>query len=103
MNVLNKGLRGKTKKSRRGVGGNVPYVKEFDADGNVANPIRGIYAPEFDTRRQRRAHKNETPFKGNVGHVSLTVVKTAKYRREYQQIINKKTGKKRVIKHYLAN
>jgi len=34
---------------------NIPYVKEYNKNGEVINPIRGIYTSPFPNRRTRRA------------------------------------------------
>lgn len=33
---------------------NIPYRKSFDENGNVSNPIVGLYPQPFDNRRTRR-------------------------------------------------
>jgi hypothetical protein len=33
---------------------NTPYVKQFDKNGTLLNPIRGIYKNPFPNRRERR-------------------------------------------------
>ena len=33
---------------------NVPYVKQYDAYGNVINPIKGDYKSVFPNRKERK-------------------------------------------------
>ena len=79
---------------------NEPYVKHYDENGQVSNPIKGIYKSQFDNRRQRRQHLNETRFMGNTKGVCLTVVKIGKYLRIRQPEIDK-DGNPKLIDHYL--
>ena len=72
---------------------NKPYVKEYK-DGKLINPIESVYNSEFPNRAARRY--KPTRFRGNQKGISLTVVKTEKYKRVIQliQIIEKdKKGK----------
>lgn len=63
---------------------NIPYKKTFDKDGKLENPIDGFCSPAFPNRKTRR---QKTPrFRGNNKGVSLTVVKTQKYKRVMQLI-----------------
>ena len=63
---------------------NIPYVKTFDKDGKLENPIDGFYSPAFPNRKTRR--QKSPRFRGNNKGVSLTVVKTQKYKRVMQLI-----------------
>lgn len=36
---------------------NVPYVKQYDAQGNLINPINGEYRSTGPNRRMRRANR----------------------------------------------
>ena len=78
---------------------NVPYVKVYDKNGNVTNPIKEVYLSKFDNRKARRSFKNETRFIGNGKNYHLTVLKESRFVRFVQEIITK-TGIKR-INHYL--
>ena len=42
---------------------NIPYVKKFNENGELINPIASVYASEFPNREKRR-HK-PTRFRGN--------------------------------------
>lgn len=68
---------------------NIPYVKKFNENGELINPITSVYASEFPNRFERR--RKPTRFKGNKKGISLTIVKTEKYKRVIQliQIIEK--------------
>lgn len=79
---------------------NEPYIKQYDENGKIANPIEGIIIPKFPNRRERRQHLNETRFMGNTKGVCLTVVKIGKYLRIRQPEIDK-SGKPKLIDHYL--
>jgi len=86
---------------------NKPYVKQYDKNGIVINPIIGSYVNEFNNRRVRREVINEKRFYGESKNHHLTVVKTMKYNRHKQIIYcrNPKTGEytgeRRIIEHYL--
>ena len=80
---------------------NVPYVKKYDKNGNVSNPINEVYLSKFDNRKARRSFKNEIPFKGNTGHINLTVIKESKFIRFIQSILDLKNHRIKRIKHYL--
>lgn len=72
---------------------NKPYVKEYK-DGKLINPIVSEYKSEFPNRKDRRFKPDR--FRGNQKGISLSVVKTDKYKRVIQliQIIEKdKKGK----------
>ena len=82
---------------------NVPYVKKYDTKGEVSNPItkEKPYVNEFENRKQRREHLNQPDFRGNTKGVSLTVNREAKFYRFIQQLVDKKTGKRKSILHYI--
>jgi hypothetical protein len=82
---------------------NVPYVKQFDENGVVKNPINGKYVNEFPNRSQRNAKK---PRDVNNGKTTPTVIfGRFRYIKRFQFIpesLNKK-GKllrERFILHY---
>ena len=92
---------------------NIPYVRMYDKNGEFMNPIIGFYKSDFPNRKQRREKIKR--FRGNKKGISLSVVKTQKYKRVMQliQIIEKdKKGnpiqqtvennhiKRNVINHY---
>lgn len=82
---------------------NIPYVKEYDADGVLTNPIEKKFTNPFPNRSERRAELRSKPFKGNKKGISLTVINngmgSAKYER-VQQLISLGNGKFKTINHY---
>jgi hypothetical protein len=78
---------------------NVPYVKKYDENGNVSNPIKDIYKSEDSNRRTRRDADKTEKFYGESANHHLSVVQTGKYRRR-KQIIHCKNGEKKTILHY---
>ena len=87
---------------------NIPYVKQFDENGVITNPIIGKYVNEYENRAERKKFKQKQRFYGESKNHHLTVVKSVKYRR-VKQIIEckdkkgKLTGEIRVIEHYLLS
>jgi hypothetical protein len=86
---------------------NAPYVKQFDENGVVTNPINGKYVNEFPNRSQRNAkkprdfnNKNSTP---TVIHGRFRYIK----RFQFIEAGKNKKGKflsARTVLHYdLAN
>jgi hypothetical protein len=80
---------------------NVPYVKQYDNNGNCTNPINVSYMSFFPNRKQRSEHLNQIPFKGNGLNYPITVLKESKYLRQVQYIMDAKTQKIKKIHHYL--
>jgi len=89
---------------------NKPYVKFFNKEGILENTISGIYSSEFPNRTARRSKPKR--FRGNNKGVSLTVVKTSKYKRVMQliqmvgnlrnQTVENKHIVRKVINHYVG-
>lgn len=79
---------------------NKPYVKQYDANGNVSNPIKGSYLNKHPNRKERRKHLNHPPFIGNSKGTPMTIFKTLRYMRVVQ-VITDKEGKVKRVKHYL--
>lgn len=77
---------------------NIPYVKQFDNNGVLLNPIKGSYLSEFHNRRARR--EKSTRFYGESKNYHLTVTGTIKYLRLKQYEFDKE-GNKKVIEHYI--
>jgi hypothetical protein len=77
---------------------NTPYKKQINANGEVANPIKGIYKNEFPNRKTRRMRPEK--FKGNGKNFSLTVTGKLRYSRNIQEIILADGSIKR-IRHYV--
>jgi hypothetical protein len=85
---------------------NVPYVKRYNKEGDVANPISAIYEHDFPNRRERREKLNQVRFHGESKNFHLTVVRTVKFHRWRQFIALKDkkgryTGEVKTIEHYL--
>lgn len=76
---------------------NTSYVKKYNAEGMLENPILNSYKQSSPNRSQRRPKKNR--FKGNGKNHSLTVVGPNKYTRTLQ-LERDKDGKKKTIYHY---
>jgi len=81
---------------------NTPYVKQYDKNGVLLNPIVGGYYHEFPNRAERRRAAHPKRFRGNHKGISLTVNQNVKYRRVMQVVFDKDTGKKKNILHYLT-
>lgn len=80
---------------------NKPYVKEYNALGEVSNPITKSN-PYISGQSQRSATReiyNKVPFHGTGKNFPLTVTKNAKYLR-FTQIERDKEGNRKVILHY---
>lgn len=67
---------------------NTPYVKQYDDNGNVSNPIEGTYLSKFKNRHERRKKMKEFP------HIKQFVNCRDKQGGEL-------TGEVRMIKHYI--
>ena len=79
---------------------NKPYVKQFDVNGKLLNPITksNPYFSVFDNRKKR--HTKEKRFNNNRNSYPLTVFKTDKFVRQIQHIFLK-DGSIKSILHYL--
>lgn len=83
---------------------NVPYVKRFDENGNVTNPIVNYYVSPNRNRRDRRAGLQKNRFRGNKKHRdgkcnSMTVIGIDRYIR-FMQVIPDGNGGVKNIYHY---
>jgi len=76
---------------------NIPYRKQYDAQGNITNPIKERYISVLPNRAERR--RKEGRFHGNGNNYHLTISAGSKYRREMQFILTKE-NKIKVIYHY---
>jgi hypothetical protein len=76
---------------------NTPYVKKYNAEGILENPIINHYL-SHGNRKQRRPKKNR--FTGNGKNHSLTVVGPNRYSRITQFEFDKE-GKRKTIYHYI--
>lgn len=80
---------------------NTPYRKEFNANGEVTNQIKGIYKNEFPNRKTRRMKPEK--FRGNGKNFSLTVTGKLRYSRDIQEIILQDGSIKRIGHYVLRN
>jgi hypothetical protein len=80
---------------------NVPYIRMVDSEGNVVPPTEAQMKPIFPNRRMRNAERKKQRFYGESKNYHLTVTHNIAYIRFKQIIIDKKTGKKKVIEHYI--
>lgn len=74
---------------------NQPYVKRYDVNGFLLNPISEVYAPTGPNRKERR--RREPRFMNNRAGMHIITVGTRKFRMALQ------LTKKGVIKHYLED
>jgi hypothetical protein len=79
---------------------NVPYVKKYDTDGKVINPVIGAYIHEYDNRKKRRIVMQKARFYGESKNVHLTIIKGARFLR-LKQIEFDKKGFRKTIEHYI--
>jgi len=78
---------------------NQPYVKKYNANGEVVNPIVGSYIHQLPTRSEKR--KGPDRFISNGNNYHLTIFKGHKFRR-FRQHILLKDGNIKNIEHYLS-
>lgn len=81
-------------------GTNIPYVKKYDENRELINPIKGTYTTGIGDRTSRRPETHR--FKGNGNNFSLTVMPKGKFRRVVQRVIEIDTGKLKNVYHYLT-
>lgn len=81
---------------------NTPYVKEYNSDGVVTNPIQGSYVTEFPqmNRKARRDGKQKKRFRGNGKNYPLSVLSSSKYVRLIQWAWNRNLERWNRIEHY---
>lgn len=83
---------------------NEPYVKQYDKEGLLINPILdgSNYASTSPNRRRRREDiKGKTRFIGNGKNFPLVVGESYKYEKVVQVVYNQKQEKDIRIEHYL--
>lgn len=78
---------------------NKPYIKQYDENGVLANPIIGSYSPTGPNRRQRNNDSKKKRFHGESKNFHLTVYHNMKFRRR-RQVVFMKDGSKKTIEHY---
>lgn len=81
---------------------NIPYVKNFDVNGILINPITQSYLNTHPNRKSRRSFKNRPRFIGNGKNFPLTCTGVHSYKRVLQTEFGK-SGDKKHIYHYLLN
>ena len=83
---------------------NKPYVKNYDNNGNLTNPIEKSFVPMYPNREERRQNLQKSRFHGESGNVHLTVLPTGAYKRVRQliKLASKKlhAQKTKTIDHY---
>lgn len=77
---------------------NIPYIKEYNAEGEVTNLITDRYISVLPNRAARR--QKEGRFHGNGNNYHLSVTPNQKFRR-MTQIIWLKDGTRKRILHYV--
>lgn len=80
---------------------NFPYIKEFDSNGTLLNPIDKAFISTGPNRAQRRAQNKTQRFRKNSRGTHLTVLVTGKYKRFIQEIKSKNSVKQ--ILHYILS
>lgn len=80
---------------------NTPYVKEFDENGVLINPIIGAYICGGENRKKRREHLNVKPFFGCGKNTPLTVTKFGKFLRVRNRVYNKNKEQVITIENYI--
>lgn len=80
---------------------NKPYVKMYDKNGIIKNPIKTGYLHDFENRRERRSLLHKKRFFGNGKNIHLTVIKLSKYLRFRQYLFDDETGMVKTIEHYI--
>ena len=77
---------------------NQPYVKEYDENGKLKNPIKKSYPQPFENRIKRR--EKEARFMHNRKGFNMVVHKTTAYHKQLQYVVDKE-GKLKTILHYV--
>lgn len=77
---------------------NTPYIKRYNQDGELTNPILGARLHHEANRRSRRS--KPTRFVNNRNTFHLTVTETLRYKRVVQKVVCK-DGSVRQVGHYV--
>lgn len=85
---------------------NIPYVKQYDKEGELSNPIDGHYLTSGLNRENRRRPLQKDRFHGESKNHHLTLAgKNGKYFRFRQLVIERdedgKVTKRKSIDHYV--
>lgn len=65
---------------------NVPYVKEYDSNGILINPIKGLYKNEYKNRKQRRDYLHKNRFANNKKTAQIVVIGRFKFKKLRQLV-----------------
>jgi hypothetical protein len=76
---------------------NIPYIKKFDSDEKLLNPLLENYINDSPNRSER--HRKPSRFHNNKKGIHLTIVKKYRYKRITQLIIC--DGGIKQINHYI--
>jgi hypothetical protein len=79
---------------------NTPYVKRFNENGELLNPINGTYMSQHPNRRQRKSMEKGTRMFPNDKGFHMTVTPFGRYIKRYQQEVDMETGRTKIILHY---
>lgn len=79
---------------------NIPYLKQFDENGLISNPIVGSLINKFPNRKSRRSEIQKSRFHGESKNTHLSVNKYSKYLR-IKQFEKDKDGNRKFIEHYI--
>lgn len=82
---------------------NQPYVKSYDKNGKLTNPIIGTYETKFANRKARHEKIKTKPLYGCGKSFPLTVTPTAKYLRRKQLVVLSDGSTKTIIHYDLRN
>lgn len=79
---------------------NVPYIKQYDKNGSLLNPIKGTLYSSFPNRKERRKTMQKSRFHGESKNVHLTITDSGKYLR-VKQFEKDKQGNRKIIENYV--
>lgn len=86
---------------------NKPYVKRYDEQGLLINPLKENYLHKYPNSNKRKSALRKERFFGNGKNIPLTVYPKGKFLRFRQEIVcvnpktKKPTGEVRFIEHYI--
>jgi len=81
---------------------NKPYVKNYDEELTLTNPIKDKYTPNGANRRQRREKKNR--FNNNKKTYNMVIHGVHKFYKVLQRVWDSEEEKFKTIYHYkIAN
>lgn len=80
---------------------NVPYRKQYDAMGNLLNPINETYKSEHRNRKQRRAYLQKERFANNKNTAQMVIMGKFRFKKVRQRIADKYNGAIKFINHLI--